>query len=83
MKRSLPLRPEGSHPDGNESGIPLPSLCPDCHHPLDFHQPDLSLPNRLLGICESCRAWLLLDIDEDGHLKSTRLPAPPEFRLGK
>jgi hypothetical protein len=34
---------------------------PICHAPLDLHQPDAGRPDRLLGTCEACNAWLLVD----------------------
>ncbi len=31
--------------------------CPDCHDPLDLHQPDQYDLAKLLGICGSCGNW--------------------------
>jgi uncharacterized protein YbaR (Trm112 family) len=36
--------------------------CPKCQSPLDLHQPDSELPERLIGTCEDCIAWYLMDI---------------------
>jgi hypothetical protein len=36
-------------------------LCARCQTPLDRHQPDVDLPDRLLGTCCGCRAWYLID----------------------
>jgi hypothetical protein len=77
MKRSLPLSPDGWSSDGHGSQRAIPDLCPDCSHPLEIHQPGLGLPTRLLGICVLCRAWLLIDINDQGRTKTTRLPRPP------
>jgi uncharacterized protein YbaR (Trm112 family) len=35
--------------------------CPGCQDHLEVHQPDERRPDRLLGTCESCRAWFLID----------------------
>ena len=36
--------------------------CLSCDTGLDLHQPDAQSPDRLLGICERCRQWYLLDL---------------------
>jgi hypothetical protein len=47
--------------------VPVPaapigeSTCDTCGAPLDVHQPDADLPDRLLGTCQGCKAWWLLD----------------------
>jgi len=33
--------------------------CLQCGGALDWHQPDLGAPDRLLGICEHCGRWHL------------------------
>lgn len=35
--------------------------CPDCHGPIIIHQPDEGLPDRLIGICDSCTGWFLIE----------------------
>lgn len=37
------------------------AACPGCGSALDLHQPDIELPERLLGVCESCKGWYVLD----------------------
>ena len=39
--------------------------CPDCREPLDTHQPSTHDASRLLGICESCGGWYILEVSED------------------
>jgi hypothetical protein len=39
--------------------------CLNCSWPLELSQPDLSLPERLLGICERCKHWFLVDLIPD------------------
>jgi uncharacterized protein YbaR (Trm112 family) len=39
----------------------LEVACPACQDNLVVHQPDERQPDRLLGTCESCRAWFLID----------------------
>lgn len=35
--------------------------CLNCHREIAIHQPDLDLPDRLLGTCPACKAWFLMD----------------------
>jgi len=35
--------------------------CLKCSSDLILHQPDMNLPERLLGVCESCKHWHLID----------------------
>ena len=35
--------------------------CLSCQKPLDIHQPDAGLPERMLATCPVCRAWHLID----------------------
>ena len=39
--------------------------CPDCEGALDLHQPDPRNPDRILGVCERCSGWLLMDLRPD------------------
>lgn len=39
--------------------------CTRCYAQLERHQLDVDLPDRILGTCESCKAWYLIDT-EDG-----------------
>jgi hypothetical protein len=36
--------------------------CQKCGCELQLHQPDPDLPTRLLGTCEECKSWFLLDL---------------------
>jgi hypothetical protein len=36
--------------------------CPRCRSSLEFHQPDPDLSERLLGVCEGCKVWHLVDV---------------------
>ena len=38
-------------------------LCARCQSELESHQPDVELPERLLGTCEGCGTWYLIDAD--------------------
>ena len=40
------------------------ALCLDCHTELLLHQPDPELPDRLLGTCDECKSWFLVDAAE-------------------
>ena len=39
--------------------------CPNCTSYLTLIQPDLALPNRLIGACEQCKHWYLIDTVPD------------------
>jgi uncharacterized protein YbaR (Trm112 family) len=39
------------------------TACPECRSPLEFHQPDEGLPDRLLGTCPGCHRWYVLDVE--------------------
>jgi hypothetical protein len=43
-------------PDGLAS-----SFCLHCRGPLDIHQPDSVLPDRMLATCAACGSWHLID----------------------
>ena len=40
--------------------------CTGCAQSLDLHQPDAALPNRMLGTCEACQAWYLIEFSSEG-----------------
>ena len=52
--------------------------CLGCREPLELHQPDENLPNRLLATCSRCLAWALIDINDRGEMIITRLPELPK-----
>lgn len=35
--------------------------CPGCSESLDLSQPDSGIPDVILGICEGCGVWFLID----------------------
>lgn len=35
--------------------------CLRCDASLDVHQPDTGFPERMLGTCDSCRSWFLME----------------------
>ncbi len=39
-------------------------LCTKCYAMLERHQLDTELPSRMIGTCESCKAWYLIDLEE-------------------
>jgi uncharacterized protein YbaR (Trm112 family) len=51
--------------------------CPSCEEDLVIHQPDEGSPEQLLGICEECGAWFLID-EAEGFL--LRLPVTDLLR---
>ena len=59
--------------------------CPDCKEALDMHQPDERSPERLLGTCQGCSAWFLIDMmPEEATWMVVTLPdtAFRQFDLG-
>ena len=36
--------------------------CENCGCELQLHQPDPDLPERLLGTCQECKSWFLVDL---------------------
>jgi hypothetical protein len=36
--------------------------CPYCASKLSLHQPDALTTDRLLGTCDKCHAWFLVDV---------------------
>jgi hypothetical protein len=59
--------------------MPGPSveMCRECSHELDLHQPDSADPDRLLGTCPECGAWLLVQLDSSGGpARVVELPGP-------
>jgi hypothetical protein len=65
-------------PDFVKSSLELGDdlACPVCQTSLEIHQPDLDMPERLLGSCPSCRNWTIVDIRCDGQMALTALPHP-------
>jgi hypothetical protein len=56
---------------------PTEARCPACQELLTVHQPDVELPDRLLGVCPECRVWLLIDATVGVMI---RLPHPGALR---
>ena len=48
-----------------------------CEESLLIHQPDVDAPERLLGTCESCGSWHLIDGD---RAVTVLLPDAAELR---
>jgi hypothetical protein len=44
---------------------PISAECLNCSVPLSLSQPDLNSPERLLGVCENCKHWFLIDLIPD------------------
>lgn len=36
--------------------------CARCQGDLEFHQPDMDAPHRILATCGECGSWYLLDL---------------------
>src|SRR3954447_11206509 len=56
----------------------LKARCTKCQLPLELHQPDPELPERLLGTCEGCNAWYLMDV-----ANGVMVPLPVEELLDR
>ena len=49
--------------------------CALCTEPLGLHQPDPQDPDRLLGICQECHRWYLIEMmEEPGEAMMIMLP---------
>lgn len=63
-------------PDG-----PISVDCLECDTPVEIHQPDSELPERMLCTCEQCQSWYLLECDADAdEALMILLPDPSLFR---
>jgi len=49
-----------SEPDSTEGA---PMVCRTCWSDLILHQPDPEMPERILGTCDECKTWYLVDGD--------------------
>ena len=67
--------------NAHDSGGDL--ACPVCQTPLETHQPDPDMPERLLGCCPRCRAWTLVDLQCDGNIIMNTLSRTDSKILGK
>jgi hypothetical protein len=36
--------------------------CGRCQGALEFHQPDVEMPHRILATCGTCSSWYLIDL---------------------
>ncbi|ADV62890.1 hypothetical protein Isop_2312 [Isosphaera pallida ATCC 43644] len=67
------------------SVIPIPEegivegSCPHCGGAIQFHEPQPSVPERLLGTCERCGAWTLYE-EVAGRGEALVIPLP---RIGE
>ncbi len=52
----------------------LKPACLKCKSTLELHQPDLTTPERLLGICAVCHSWTMVEESKDGQRRLTALP---------
>ena len=50
-------------PLSTQAQVPAEAPCLGCGSSLELHQPDGNAPQRLLGTCDSCGAWHLIDSD--------------------
>ena len=58
--------------------------CLHCRAPLDIHQPDSALPDRLLATCAACGSWHLIDCQADvGPPFVLLLPAAATIRAAQ
>ena len=63
---------------GSECKAPC---CPACERLLNLHQPDESLPNRLLATCDSCLAWYCLFGSGEGSNQYFMVGLPDESMI--
>ena len=69
MKRPLPIKkvPTELHVLRFPAIVehPVRAHCLNCDVPLSLSQPDLSSPDRLLGVCKQCQHWFLIHLMPD------------------
>ena len=41
--------------------------CPSCGRPMQLHQPEIGMPERMLWTCGLCGDWFLMDVCPGGH----------------
>ena len=69
MKRALPIKKVSADldvlrfPTAQKSFVR--PLCLNCPLPLTLLQPELNLPDRLLGVCSQCHHWFLVHLVPD------------------
>src|SRR5438067_1676467 len=49
----------------SDQGLEAPR-CRACQSGLNVHQPDEDHPEHLLGTCDDCGAWYLIEVDANG-----------------
>jgi hypothetical protein len=52
--------------------------CLNCQRPLEIHQPDSDLPDRMLATCEECKCWYLIESNPEGTEAVVVLLPPAE-----
>ena len=69
MKRGFPIKKVPAQLDVLRFPVPntqpIGPLCLKCSLPLSLSQPDLNSPERILGVCERCKGWFLIDLIPD------------------
>lgn len=69
MKRDHPIKKVSAELDvlrfPTAMEHPIGARCLNCSSPLSLSQPDLDSPGRLLGVCEKCKHWFLIDLIPD------------------
>ena len=50
-------------PLSTQTQAPVGATCLGCGSSLELHQPDGNAPQRLLGTCDDCGRWHLIDCD--------------------
>ena len=85
MKHDRSIKKVSTHLDVLHFPAPVEKTkdpsCLNCSSPLSLSQPDLDMPDRLLGICEHCKNWFLIDIVADqGEGTMVRLPEAQVIR---
>ncbi len=59
------------------SPVEPPSFdCPFCRSELDLYQPQIHVPERMLGVCSSCGSWQLVSLPETGETEALLVDLP-------
>ena len=86
---SISLALDRIHPNPVADDV-VEMACPRCHNCLSIHQPDEQLPDRLLGTCEECRTWFLINaaagvivrLPNEEEMERARSTSTGRFRSG-
>lgn len=73
--------PMASRPSDCRANWTEATECLECGGRLEFHQPDAQRPDRMLGVCEECHRWSIVEVDA-GRAGVNLVLLPDRFPVG-